>query len=79
MYMDMVLPEQAWVFWLGDNLEDLEMEARCAEKFRSSKGCNYVVRPAWYWRFMWEHKLLVHQVQGGIVRVREERRIRRLS
>ena len=27
-----VLLEQAWVFWLGDNLEDLEMGARCAEK-----------------------------------------------
>ena len=53
------------------------MEARCAEKFRSSKGCNYVVRPAWYWRFMWEHKLLVHQVQGGMVRVREERMVGR--
>ena len=23
-----VLLEQAWVFWLGDNLEDLEMGAR---------------------------------------------------
>ena len=73
----MVLLEQAWVFWLGNNLEDLEMEARCAEKFCSFQGCNYVVRHAWYWRFMWGHRLLVHQVQGAMVRGREERMVGR--
>jgi hypothetical protein len=34
----MVLLEQAWVFWLGDNLEEVKMWARCAEKEVAS--CN---------------------------------------
>merc|ERR1719318_2076768 len=64
----MVLLEQAWVFWLGDNLEDLEMGARCAEKAVALLSGLQLCGLAWYWRFMCEHRLLMLQVQGAMVR-----------
>ena len=33
----MVLVEQTWVFWLEDNLEDLEVGARCCENSRRQR------------------------------------------
>ena len=68
----MVLLEQAWVFWLRDNLEDLEMGARCAEKAVVLLSWQQLCGFAWYWRFMCEHRLLMLQVQGTMVRVGEE-------
>jgi hypothetical protein len=68
----MVLLEQAWVFLLGDNLEDSEMGARCAEK-ADMQLCGL----AWYWRFMCEHRLLMLQVHGAMVRAGEERMVAR--
>ena len=67
-----VLLEQAWVFWLRDNLEDLEMGARCAEKAVVLLSWQQLCGFAWYWRFMCEHRLLMLQVQGTMVRVGEE-------
>jgi len=63
----MVLVEQSWVFWLGDNMEDLEMAARCCEKAEKllavceGEGRVYLGL-ALYWRFMCEHRLLQFQV-----------------
>ena len=71
MNRGMVLLEQAWVFWFGDNLRDLEKGVRCAEKavvlLSGLKLCGL----AWYWRFMCEHRLIMLQVQGAIVRTGE--------
>ena len=67
-----VLLEQAWVFWLEDNLEDLEMGARCAEKAVVLLSWQQLCGLAWYWRFMCAHRLLMLQVQGTMVRVGEE-------
>ena len=63
----MVLLEQAWVFWLGDNTEDLEMGARCAEKAASLlAGEGLGLGWALYLRFLCEHRLLQLQVLAGV-------------
>ena len=60
----MVMLEQTWVFWLGDNLLDMEMGLKLCEKaeklLAEEKGVHLGL--ALYWRFMVEHKLLQYQV-----------------
>ena len=69
----MVLLEQTWVFWLGDNHEDLEMGVKCAEKALVLLAGQQLSGLAWYWRFMCEHRLLMLQVQEAMAKAGEER------
>ena len=69
----MVLLEQTWVFWAGDNTEDLEMGARCAERaVKLVSGSAPLEGLAWFWRFKCEHRLLKLQVQEAMKRAGEE-------
>ena len=62
----LVLLEQTWVNWLGDNTEDLELGARCAEKAVSLLSGHQLESLAWYWRFQCEHRLLSIKVTGQL-------------
>ena len=68
----MVVLEQAWVFCLGDNLEDLEMGAMCAKK-----AVVFPFRPAFVWYGL-ELEIHVRAVEEMMVG-RKESRSRRLS
>ena len=65
----LVLLEQTWVYWLGDNAEDLECGARCAEKAGSLLTGHHLESLAWFWRFQCEHRLLAIQVSGEMERM----------
>jgi len=75
----MVLLEQTWVFWLGDNHEDLEMGVKCAEKALVVLAGQQLCGLAWYWRFMCEHRLLMLQVQEAMSKAGEERMMGRME
>ena len=65
----LVLLEQTWVFWLGDNKGDLETGARCAEQAARLLQDQALARGwALYWRFMCEHRLLMLQVSEAAER-----------
>ena len=68
----MIFLEQTWVFWLGDNTEDLEMGAKCAERAAKMLAGDYMEALAWFWRFKCEHRLLCLQVQEAMRRAGEE-------
>ena len=74
----MVLLEQTWVFWLGDNTDDLEMGARCAEQAaKLLAGSSLGLGLALYWRFMCEHRMLQVQIQEAVEREETSRSIER--
>ena len=59
----MVLLEQAIVFWMGDNTEDLKMGSRCAEKAASMlAGDGQNLGWALFWRFMCDHRTAMVQI-----------------
>ena len=69
----MVILEQTWVFWLGDNNEDLESGVKLATKSVSILSGTFLEGLAWFWKFQCEHRLLMYQVQGAIQAAGEER------
>ena len=73
----MVLLEQSWVFWLGDNTEDLEMGTKCCGKAATLLSGSYLEGLAWFWKFKCEHRLMMLQVQGAIDAAGEEQVVAR--
>ena len=63
MNRGMVLLEQAWVFWFGDNLRDLEKGARCAEKAVVLLSGLQLCGLAWYWIIKDNHDRGVERVE----------------
>ena len=72
----MVLVEQTWVFWLEDNLEDLEVGASCCEKVEVllDRVGGLHLGLVLYWRYMCELRLLQAQIQRSLEAVPSWRR-----
>merc|ERR1719312_1760445 len=73
----MVLLEQTWVFWLGNNNEDLETGVKCATMAAKILAGSFLEGVALFWRFNCEHGLLRFQVQGAITAAGEEKVVER--
>ena len=74
----MVLLEQTWAFWLGDNAGDLEDGARCAEQAaKLLAGSGLGLGLALYWRFKCEHRMLQVQIQETVEREEAIRSVKR--
>ena len=73
----LVLLEQTWVFWLGNNNEDLETGVKCATRAAKMLAGSFLEGVALFWRFSCEHGLLRFQVQEAITAAGEEKVVER--
>ena len=73
----MVLLEQTWVFWLGNNNEDLETGVKLATKASKMLAGSFLEGLALFWRFSCEHRLLRYQVQEAITAAGEQKVVER--
>ena len=73
----LVLLEQTWVFWLGNNNEDLETGVKCATRAAQMLAGSFLEGVALFWRFSCEHALLRIQVQEAITAAGEEKVVER--
>jgi len=73
----LALLEQTNIYWFGDNIEDLEMGAKCCEKARSVlselEGVDSYLGISLYLRFLCEHRLLQIQIANEINEEREKK------
>ena len=74
----MVLLEQAVVFWMGDNTEDLKMGSRCAEKAASMlAGDGQNLGWALFWRFMCDHRSMMVQILEEVEKAEQVKMLER--
>ena len=73
----MVLLEQTWVFWLGNNNEDMETGVKCATRAAKMLAGSFLEGVALFWRFCCEHGLLRFQVQEAITAAGAEKVVER--